>query len=128
MNKPDKMTVGASGYRRLRAWQRAMEMVEQIYTISTSFPRDERFGLTAQIRRAAVSVPSNIAEGNARSSPRDEVRFHTMALGSIAEVETQLELAVRLRFIEPQSAVRAFDLLDQTGRLITRLRQSLSPP
>jgi four helix bundle protein len=105
-----------------------MEMVEEIYTISASFPRDERFGLTAQVRRAAVSVPSNIAEGNNRSSDVDQVRFLTMAFGSIAEVETQLELAVRLHFIEPANVAPAFDLLDQTGRLITRLRQSLSPP
>jgi four helix bundle protein len=103
-----------------------MDLVQEIYAISAAFPKDERFGLTAQIRRAAVSVPSNIAEGNERPGHADQKRFLAIARGSIAEVETQLEIAVRLGFVAATRAAAAFELLDHTARLITRLTQSLS--
>jgi four helix bundle protein len=121
-----KRSAGTGSYRRVRAWQRAMDMVEVVYSVSAQFPREERFGLTAQIRRAAVSVASNIAEGNERPSRLDQKRFLMMARGSIAEVETQLEIALRLGMANSDSASNAFELLDHAGRLITRLAQSLS--
>ncbi len=127
MTKPTKLLPAGGSFRKLRAWQRAMDMVEAIYGVSATFPRDERFGLTAQIRRAAVSVASNIAEGNGRPSRTDQCRFLVMALGSVAEVETQLEIAVRLRFIDREAADPAFELIDNVGRLLTRLHQSLAP-
>jgi len=86
----------ARTHRDLLAWQEGMTLVELVYKAATSFPRDEVFGLTAQLRRAAVSVPSNVAEGAARNSSREFVRFLGITCGSIAEVETQLELAIRL--------------------------------
>jgi four helix bundle protein len=86
-------------FRRLEVWQVSLEIAEQIYRVTTDFPADERFGLTAQMRSAAVSVGSNIAEGAGRGSPGDMARFLRIALGSIAEIESQLELAVRLGLI-----------------------------
>jgi four helix bundle protein len=81
-------------YRDLVAWQRAMEFVEAVYELSRQFPSDERFALTNQLRRAAVSVPSNIAEGEGRFSKADFNRFLSMALGSLREAETQVEIAI----------------------------------
>jgi four helix bundle protein len=101
-----------------------MELVQAIYVVSASFPRDERFGLTAQIRRASVSIPSNIAEGNQRTSAADKRHFAVVARGSVAEVETQLEIAVRLEMISPEQAASAFNLLDRLGRLLTNLRRA----
>src|SRR5690606_37358091 len=92
----------------LKVWQQAI--VEQVYAHTQSFPPDERFGLTSQLRRAAVSVPANIAEGNARDSTKDYLRFISITVGSLAEVETYLELAVRLNYSEPQR-VAAIDKL-----------------
>jgi len=95
-------------YRDLLVWQKAMSLVEQIYALSRQFPADERFGLVSQIRRAAVSVPSNIAEGQARNSTREFVQFISHAEGSLAEVDTQLTLAGRLGFCGDGDLSRIF--------------------
>lgn len=117
---------GSSSYRSLAAWQLGMDVVETIYRITERFPREERFGLTAQLRRGSVSVPSNLAEGNERSSKADKRHFVVMARGSVAEVETQLEIALRLGFVNDDETIdKAFDQLDHLGRLITKLRLSL---
>ena len=100
-----------------------MTLVDMIYAETAAFPRGETFALTAQLRRAAVSVPSNIAEGAARNSSREFLHFLGVTCGSIAEVETQLELAIRLGFIQ-----RAPDVLRQANRvgyLVRLLRLSL---
>ena len=89
-----------ASYRELIAWQKAMTLAETVYEVTRSFPADERFGLTNQLRRAAVSVPSNIAEGHGRQSRADFVRFLRIALGSVREIETQLLLAGRLGFAD----------------------------
>ena len=92
-------------YRDLVAWQKAMDLVERVYLATNTFPREERYGLTSQIRRAVVSVPSNIAEGQGRRTTDDElIRFLHISLGSLCELETQLELAVRLKFLDKQDA------------------------
>ena len=85
-------------YQDLIAWQKAMVMVTEVYELTKVFPTDERFGLTSQIRRAAVSVPSNIAEGQARNSTGEFVQFLGIARGSLAEVATQLLIARNLKF------------------------------
>ena len=82
----------------LSVWQQAMSLVEQIYACSSTFPGDERFGLTAQLRRAAISVPSNIAEGAARRSTPEYLRFLSIARGSLSELDTQLQIADRLGY------------------------------
>ena len=86
-------------YRDLVAWQKAMELVTKIYQVSHKFPREEVFGLTSQLRRAAVSVPSNIAEGQGRSSRKEFLYFSGNAKGSLSEVETQILIARNLGYI-----------------------------
>lgn len=84
----------------LDVWKRSMDFVENIYKLSSHFPKEEMYGLTSQIRRAAVSIPSNIAEGASRQSPKEFVQFLYISLGSLSEVETQLMLSKRLQFVE----------------------------
>ena len=84
----------------LDVWKLSMDLVEKIYKISYQFPKEEIYGLTSQIRRAAVSIPSNIAEGAARQGPKEFVQFLYISLGSLSEVETQIMLAQRLGFID----------------------------
>src|SRR5688572_16645546 len=90
-------------HRDLIAWQEAMALVESVYRDTASFPREENYGLTTQIRRCAISVPSNIAEGAARNSSREYVQFLGISCGSLSELETQLELAIRLGFMKADS-------------------------
>ena len=87
-------------YQDLRAWQEAVDLVTKIYRVTASFPREETYGLSAQMRRAAVSVPSSIAEGKGRASDKDLCRFLANARGSLAELETQLVIARELKFLE----------------------------
>jgi four helix bundle protein len=94
-------------FRDLLVWQRGMELAELVYGVTASFPADERWGLVLQLRRAAVSVPSNIAEGFGRQSRPDYLRFLRTARGSLGEVETQIELAARLRFLSDPAPVQA---------------------
>src|SRR4051812_44910709 len=124
MKKTSKLSHGSGTHRKLTAWQLGMDLVQEIYRLSTGFPSDERFGLTAQIRRAAVSIPSNVAEGNERATAADKRHFTVIARGSVAEVETQLELAVRLEMIEGERTQHAFELLDHVGRVLTNLARS----
>ena len=88
-------------HKRLTLWQDAIDLVTQIYRITANYPEQEKFGLVSQMRRAAVSVASNIAEGSARNSDREFLRFLYIARGSLAELETQLEISKQLKLIEP---------------------------
>lgn len=105
----------------LQAWQVSMQLVTLVYTWSNSFPSEEKFGLLSQIRRAAVSVPSNIAEGAARSGSREFAHFLSIARGSLSEVETQYLIAINLGFA--QESAELFDCIDQASRLITGLHK-----
>ena len=111
-----------SGYRDLLAWQEAMKLTVMVYRVTSRFPREEIYGLTAQIRKAAASIPSNIAEGAARNSPREFYHFLGISAGSLAEVETQLELAARLEYakLDPPTAQQA----QKVGMLLAGLRRS----
>jgi len=93
----------SSSYRDLKVWQKAMDLVVRIYELTRSFPQNEVYGLTSQLRRAAVSVPSNIAEGKGRSD-KDFSRFLLQARGSVWELETQVEIANRLRYLQAADA------------------------
>jgi four helix bundle protein len=84
-------------HRDLHVWELGMQIVERVYELTQGFPADERFGLTSQLRRAAVSIPANISEGNARNSTREYLRFLSIGIGSLAEVETMLDIALRLK-------------------------------
>ena len=87
-------------HKDLTVYKTSIDLVIDIYQLSQNFPHSEKFGLTSQIRRASVSIPSNISEGAARSSKKEFIRFLYIALGSVAEIETQLEIAYRLKFIK----------------------------
>ena len=115
----------AKNYRDLIVWQKAMTLAEATYAFAGSLPDIERFGLSAQMRRAAVSVASNIAEGHERRSRADYRRFIIIACGSLTEVETQLELALRLHPTDPAAAQRMAGLIDETGRLLRAIERAL---
>jgi len=113
-------------YRDLEVWQRGMDLTEHLYAATQSFPDEERFGLTAQLRRAAISVPSNVAEGWGRAATKDYVRFLRIARGSLAEMETQLAIAHRLGYLREQELI---DLLKETtieGKMLLSLIRSLA--
>jgi four helix bundle protein len=110
-------------YERLEVWRDAMLLVESIYRITARFPDTERLGLTMQLRRAAVSVPSNIAEGSARRSTPEYLRFLSMARGSLAEISTQIEISRRLGYLEPAPALA--ELLDRTFARLNALIHAL---
>ncbi|RFF45533.1 four helix bundle protein [Xanthomonas campestris] len=110
-------------HERLTVWRDAMSLVEAIYRLSHDFPDSERFGLTAQMRRAAISVPSNIAEGAARRSTAEYLRYLSMARGSLAELDTQLQIATRLQFASPDAAI--LDLLNRTFARLNALIRTL---
>jgi four helix bundle protein len=109
----------ARDYSDLIAWQKAMDLVEEVYRWSASFPIDERFGLTSQVRRAAVSVPSNIAEGQGRRSPGEFLQCLSVAQGSVREVETQVQIAGRLGYLDADGQHRLVELTQEVGRLLT---------
>lgn len=88
-----------TSYRDLRVWQSSMELVTHIYRATQNFPKEERYGLVSQMRRAAVSVPSNIAEGKGRLTDRDHAHFYSQARGSLLELETQILIAKRLNYL-----------------------------
>jgi four helix bundle protein len=112
-------------YTELDTWQKAMELVEDIYHATKEFPREEMYGLTAQLRRAAISIPSNIAEGQGRKSPKEFVHHLRIAHGSLRELETQLLIAQRLNYLEVSSAELLLSLAGEVGRLINGLIRSL---
>mgnify|MGYP003513790329 CR=1 FL=1 len=114
-------------FKELLVWQKGIDLVEEVYRLSASLPKDERFGLKSQMQRAAVSIPSNIAEGYGRTHRGDYLRYLSIARGSLLELETQIEVTVRLGFLSPQQVQKASILVEETGRLLFRLIQSLSP-
>ncbi|MBY6203464.1 four helix bundle protein [Halomonas denitrificans] len=112
-------------YRELKVWQRSMDVVEEVYALTECFPDSERFALTQQIRRTAVSVPSNIAEGNARRSTKDYARFVSIAIGSLAELETQIEIAYRVRYLDDERAAGIHSELMEIGRMLRAIESKL---
>jgi four helix bundle protein len=114
-----------AGFRDLKVWQASVALVEAVYRLTREFPADERFGLTQQVRRAAISVPSNIAEGHARRSTGDYLRFLSFAAGSLAEVHTQVLIASRLQYVGISETDRLLREIEDLGKMLTRLKQSL---
>ncbi len=123
------MGVQIRSFRDLVVWQKAMDLVELVYAITKKFPADERYALTSQLNRASVSVPSNIAEGYGRHSTADYIRFLQIALGSLNEVQTQLELGCRLRFVGEDAVTGASSLCTEIEKmlvvLISKLRSKI---
>ncbi|MBI2188682.1 MAG: four helix bundle protein [Acidobacteria bacterium] len=114
-------------FRDLKVWQQAMGLVEDVYRVTSQFPLDERFGLTAQLRRAAVSIPSNIGEGRRRKRQRAYLHYLDIALGSQGEVEVQLEIARRLGFLVTQDYERLAALTVAIGKMLNGLIESMQP-
>ena len=112
-------------HRDLRVWQQAVELAAECYSIVRLLPAYERFGLSSQMQRAAVSVPSNIAEGNGRRSPRECVRFLLIAHGSLMELETHLYLAQRFGYVNAAELSRAMELRTDVGRMLGGLVKRL---
>ena len=113
------------GHRDLLVWQQAMDLAQAVYEATSQFPHEERYGLTSQMRRAAVSITSNIAEGSGRSTNADYNQFLRIAKGSLRELETQIELAKRLKLLPPETG--ALDqLATSVGKLLDRLIQSIA--
>jgi four helix bundle protein len=110
-------------HRDLIAWQEAMMLVEIVYRETASFPKEEIYGLSSQIKRSAVSIPSNLAEGSGRNSSRELLQFLGFACGSLAELETQLELAIRVGLLDANTPALA--QADRVARLVRALRKSL---
>ncbi|WP_404416370.1 four helix bundle protein [Vreelandella aquamarina] len=119
-------------HQELRVWQQSMDLVEQIYTLTKHFPSEERYGLTSQMRRCAVSIPSNIAEGAARGSTLEFIRFLHIAQGSLSELETQVLIARRLSYLSDITACinNIQQISSQLGGLIKHLksRQNSTAP
>jgi four helix bundle protein len=114
-------------YRDLVAWQKAMKLVTEIYHGTQAFPPEERYGLSNQLRRAAVSVPSNIAEGQARFSRRDFHRFLSIARGSLVEIETQLQIAMNLGYLAQSEGERLMEAAAEIGKILNGLLASMKP-
>ena len=118
----------ARGYRDLVVWQKGLALTKEIYLLTQQLPADEKFGLVSQMRRAAVSVPSNIAEGQARHTTGEFIQFISHAEGSVAELDTQLTLCQDLKLLSSNDCSRAATLLDELRRMLNSLRRKLSPP
>ena len=124
MPQPSAAAAPVRSYRDLRVWQEAMDLAEATYRATEQFPEDERYGLVTQLRRATVSVASNIAGGHARSTG-DYLRHLLISNGSLTEIETQLLLSARLGFLSAELADSLLQTCDQVGRMLGGLRKSL---
>ena len=112
-------------YDELIAWQKAMDLAEALYAATSGFPREETYGLSAQMRRCAVSIPSNIAEGQGRRTTGEFLQFLSIAHGSLRELETQIVLAARLGLLDPSRAQELAGQCAEVGRLLNGLSNSL---
>lgn len=113
-------------FRELRVWQAAMNLVEKVYRLTRRFPKHETYGLASQIQRAAVSIPSNIAEGHTREHIREYLHHLSIAQGSLAELETQVEIATRLKYVQPEQLEGVLSDVNSLGRQLYALRNSLA--
>src|SRR5436309_1409960 len=119
------MNQATQNYKDLIVWQKGIELAKHIYQLTRRFPREEKFGLTSQMRRAAVSVPSNIAEGQARRTTGEFIQFLSHAEGSTAELETQLILAVEIDLCAKEIALPAYRIIDEIRRMLHAIRRKL---
>lgn len=113
-------------YKELIVWQKAMALAEEVYRLLRLLPTEEIYSLSSQMRRAVVSIPSNIAEGQSRNSTKEFANFLSIARGSNAELETQIELCVRLGYVNATQSKTAVSLADEVGRMLTALIGKLS--
>src|SRR3989344_5175961 len=114
-----------SSYRQLIGWQKSVALATHIYSLTRNFPQEECYGLLSQMRRAAVSIPSNIAEGRSRNSRKDFIQFLHIALGSVAELETQLELSKNLSFGKKPYYNQVESLLGEVRKMLIKMISSI---
>ena len=112
-------------FRELTVWQKSLDLAEKVYQVTRNFPKEETYGLVSQMRRAAVSIPSNIAEGQSRNSTGEFLQFLGTARGSLAELETQVELATRLKYLTPQQVEELHKECAEIGKMLNGLMRSL---
>ena len=124
MSQPPTL-MAIADHRQLVVWQKGIELALETYRLSRRFPREETYGLSSQIRRAAVSIPANIAEGNGRIHRREYANHVSVARGSLREVETLAEIARRLGYISEEELAKLRELLDHVGRMLTSLLKRL---
>ena len=108
-------------YKELIVWQKSMDLVTEVYRLTKLLPADERFALTDQIRRAVISIPSNIAEGHGRQTEKEFKQFLSIAKGSVSEVETQLLICTRLNYLTEEQTEQTLMLCDEIRRILTKL-------
>ena len=113
-------------YTDLNVWQKSMDLVEEVYTLVKRLPKEEMYALSSQLRRAAVSIPSNIAEGNGRSSRKEYLRFLLISRGSTFEVETQLLICVKVEYLVEEEIERAMTLCSEVKKMLNGLIRNLS--
>jgi four helix bundle protein len=118
--------MAGKNFKELLTWQRAMDLVEAVYLTTKTFPKDELYGLTSQMRRAAISIPSNIAEGQGRDHTKEFVHFLSVAYGSLSELETQILIAARIQYVTSQDSEKLLGLVGEVGRLLNGLSKSLN--
>jgi four helix bundle protein len=126
MQRSGNSSVAIRDYKDLRVWQKAMELAERIYDVTRQFPSEEKFGIVSQMRRASVSVPSNLAEGQARNTTGEFVQFISHAEGSLAELDTQLRLSVALGFCEKTDLEAVAGLVTDLQKMLKGLRSKLT--
>ena len=114
-------------YRDLLVWQKAMRLVTEVYRSTGAFPKEERYGLTSQLRRSSVSLPSNMAEGYGRNATQDYIRFLRIANGSLFELQTQLEIARNLEFFSEETFSELFELSREIERMLSSLIRKITP-
>lgn len=117
--------MAVQSYEDLEVWQKAMDVVTLVYRFTKNFPREELYGLSSQLRRAAVSIPSNIAEGQGRRSTKEFLNHLSMARGSLLEVETQTEITLRLNYLKQEHKAEVKALTGTEGRMLNGLIRSL---
>lgn len=118
--------IKSSDYRDLKVWQKAIELTSEVYKLVKLLPNEERYALSDQIRRAVVSVPSNIAEGRGRGTNKEFVRYLLMSRGSLWEVSTQLEICERLQYLNNDEMTNARQLITEISKMINALASSFS--
>ncbi len=112
-------------HKKLVVWQKSIDLVELVYFHTKSFPRNEEYGLTSQLRRAAVSVPANIAEGSAKNSSKDYARYLNIAQGSLSEVDTLIDISLRLNYIESKTHVVICERIDHVSAMLMGLTKKI---
>ena len=117
--------MAAGYYSNLKVWQKSMDLAVEIYRVVKSLPKEELYGLSDQMRRAVVSIPSNIAEGHQRSSTRDYIRFLNIAKGSLGELETQIILSERLGYLQSETTGQLYARCEEIGKMLSGLINSL---